>query len=105
VRRVLTIAAAVLAAFLLQVSIPARGQVGGYANCAERAAALSQLSKAYGEHPVAIGLASSGGVIEVLASQDGASWSIVVTLPSGLTCLVASGEGWRRIEVKPGEES
>jgi len=44
-------------------------------------------------------------VIEVLASQDGASWSIVVTLPSGLTCLVASGEGWRRIEVKPGEES
>ena len=45
-----------------------------------------------------MGLASSGGVVEVVASEDGTSWSIIVTLPGGVTCLVASGEDWETIE-------
>ncbi len=44
-----------------------------------------------------MGLASSGGVVEVLTNEKGSSWSIIVTMPSGVTCLVAAGEGWEAV--------
>jgi len=44
-----------------------------------------------------MGLASSGSVVEVLTNEKGASWSIIVTMPTGVTCLVASGEGWEAL--------
>jgi len=67
-------------------------------NCTDRSSALKHLSAAYQEEPVAMGLASSGGVIEVLTNDKGTSWSIIVTMPSGVTCLVASGEGWEAVQ-------
>ena len=67
-------------------------------NCTDRSSALSHLSKAYQEQPVAMGLASSGGVVEVLTDGKGSSWSIIVTLPSGVTCLVAAGEDWEALQ-------
>lgn len=98
-RRVLTVAAFV-AASLLQVSSPAHGQ-GSQSNCTDRETALAHLSKAYQEQPVAMGLASSGGVVEVLTDDQGSSWSIIVTLPSGVTCLVAAGEDWEALQPVP----
>jgi len=38
-------------------------------------------------------LVGNGSVLEVLASKTG-SWTILVTQPSGLLCVVASGEAW-----------
>lgn len=67
-------------------------------SCTDRGSALSHLSKNYQEQPVAMGLASSGGVVEVLTNDKGSSWSIIVTLPTGVTCLVASGEGWEALQ-------
>jgi len=67
-------------------------------NCTDRTSALSHLSKAYKEQPVAMGLASSGGIVEVLTNGEGTTWSIIVTMPSGVTCLVASGEGWEALQ-------
>ncbi len=67
-------------------------------NCTDRSRALSHLSKTYQEQPVAMGLASTGGVVEVLTNDKGSSWSIIVTLPTGVTCLVASGEGWEALQ-------
>ena len=66
-------------------------------NCTDRSSALSHLSKTYQAQPVAMGLASSGSVVEVLTNEKGASWSIIVTMPTGVTCLVASGEGWEAL--------
>ena len=36
-----------------------------------------------------------GGLIEVLANRK--TWSIIITSPQGMSCLVAAGEGWRMI--------
>ena len=46
---------------------------------------------------MAMGLASSGGVVEVLTNDKGSSWSIIVTKPTGVTCLVTSGVGWEAL--------
>ena len=64
-------------------------------DCAPRAKLLDQLSSQYKEVPVAIGLSSSGSLVEVLTSDNGSTWTIMVSQPNGSSCLVAAGEGWQ----------
>ena len=102
-RRVLTVVSLKRGFLMLAIVVTAWAQVvspaqGRGHNCTDRASALAHLSKAYQEQPVAMGLASSGGVVEVLTDDQGSSWSIIVTLPSGVTCLVAAGEDWENIK-------
>jgi hypothetical protein len=74
--------------------------------CDQRGNVLRGFAEKYREAPVALGVTSGGNLIEVLATGDGATWSLIITDPQGLTCLVASGEGWRTsIAVLPGSES
>ncbi|MFQ5619931.1 MAG: hypothetical protein ACE5FR_13265 [Rhodospirillales bacterium] len=62
--------------------------------CGERRAVVANLEKTYSEAPVSIGLASNGSVIEVLASPSG-SFTIILTQPNGLSCVMAAGENWQ----------
>ncbi len=84
------------AAFVALHAVPA----GAQTVCGERAKFLTHLDNTYSEHPVAIGLTSSGEVLEVLTSTSG-TWTFLVTNPSGRTCIVASGEGWETLPVIP----
>jgi hypothetical protein len=34
----------------------------------------------------------------LLSTNEGTTWSIIVTAPDGKSCLVAAGEGWRALE-------
>ncbi len=79
--------AATLAAF------PAMAQE---APCVKRSLFLNHLSSNYQEAPIAMGLTSSGTVLEVVVSKSG-TWTIIVTLPNGVTCGVASGESWEKL--------
>ena len=36
-----------------------------------------------------------GALLEIVMTPDGATWSMVLTSPGGISCLVATGEGWR----------
>ena len=66
--------------------------------CNTRETVLELLSQKYSEAPVAVGVANNGGLVEVLSTGDGRTWSIIITSPKGLSCLVAAGEGWRMHE-------
>ena len=66
-------------------------------SCDERSDVLATLAKKYQEAPVAVGLTSSGGLVEILTTSDGSTWTIIVTTTDGVSCLVATGEGWRNI--------
>ncbi|WP_170436065.1 hypothetical protein [Ruegeria arenilitoris] len=63
-------------------------------NCAPRPDVLQRLAETYGETRRGIGMARQGTVMEVFASDDTGTWTITVTLPNGLTCLVAAGEAY-----------
>ncbi len=63
--------------------------------CIPRAEALGHLAQKYKEAPVAIGVTNSGGIVEVLTTSDGATWTIIISTPDGTSCLVAAGENWR----------
>lgn len=68
--------------------------------CGDRQKVIASLSAKYAEEPVAVGVTANGGVIEVLKSPNGESWTILFTYPSGPSCLVASGEAWQDLEEK-----
>ncbi len=63
-------------------------------NCAMRDIVVERLASAYGESRQSIGLAPNNSVVEVFASLETGTWTITVTTPSGLTCLVASGQAF-----------
>ncbi len=63
--------------------------------CTQRAEIVTQLAGKYKEVPVAIGVNSKGHLVEVLSSEHGRTWTIIVTSPDGMSCVVSAGEGWR----------
>jgi hypothetical protein len=67
------------------------------ANCAMRQQVLDRLATAYGETRQSIGLGESNQVVEVFASTETGTWTITVTNPNGLTCLVASGQAFEDV--------
>ena len=62
--------------------------------CAPREEVIKRLTQTYGETRQGIGIARRGAVMEIYASDQSGSWTITVTLPDGMTCLVASGQAY-----------
>lgn len=68
------------------------------ANCADRDTVVDRLANSYGETRQSIGLAPNNSVVEVFASSETGTWTITVTNPRGVTCLVASGSAFEAFE-------
>ncbi len=64
--------------------------------CGQHNSVSDNLKKSYSEAPVSMGLTPDGGVLEVFASKEG-TWSMVVTQPSGISCLIAVGQSWENL--------
>lgn len=61
------------------------------APCGERQMIADRLAEAYGEAPMAIGLAGDR-LVELFVSPQTGSWTLLVTTADGIACLAASGE-------------
>ena len=67
--------------------------------CGDRAGVLAQLKGAYDEKPTALGTTGDGAVVELTTSQNG-TWTLLLSLPNGRTCLMATGENWDQWSVR-----
>lgn len=56
-----------------------------------------QLNSKYDEAPVAFGLQSNGNLLQVYASEDKGTWTVVSTTPNGMSCIVAAGKRWEAL--------
>ena len=65
--------------------------------CHSHADLAAMLNRKYSEAPNAVGVQANGHLVEVFASSDGTSWTIVVTRPDGVSCIVAVGEDWEAL--------
>ena len=63
-------------------------------NCAERAVIVARLEERYGETRHALGVSGTSSVLEVFASDETGTWTVLISLPDGRACMVASGEGY-----------
>lgn len=66
----------------------------GQGLCAARKALVAELSEKYGEAPRALGLQQGRGVVELFANEASGSWTILVTSPEGISCLLAAGDAF-----------
>ena len=86
-------------ALVAAIALPLPAMAAGNMACSQRDEVLHQLGDKYKEAPSAVGLVSNnGGLIEVLTSDNGATWTIIVSMPNGTSCLLAAGENWQPIE-------
>ncbi len=63
--------------------------------CDQRDKIVDWLAVKFKEAPIATGVSSKGSLIEVLSTQDGDTWTLIITSPDGNSCMIASGQGWR----------
>ena len=66
--------------------------------CADRSNVVDTLDSQYKESPRAIGLVSKEAVLEIFVSDSG-TWTVVVTDPKGMSCVLAAGQSWEEIPV------
>lgn len=67
------------------------------ANCAERIVVLNELASKYSETRHAMGLAANTAMMEMFASTETGTWTLTITTPDGMTCLIASGNGFEAL--------
>lgn len=87
-RRAVLMAAA--AVFILTTPGVSRAQ---FAMCGERGAIIDQLKTKYQESRQAVGLISNNGAAELYVSEKG-TWTMLVTLANGKSCIIAAGHNW-----------
>jgi hypothetical protein len=64
--------------------------------CGPRDKVVERLASGYGESRQGIGLGSGNSVVEIFASETG-SWTITVTNPHGVMCLIAAGQAFEML--------
>jgi hypothetical protein len=79
-----------LAAVALLAAQPAKAQ----RICGEHQKIVAKLAEKYREKPEAMGVAADGSLLQVMVSPQG-GWTILVTSPRRVTCVVAAGKDWQ----------
>jgi len=93
--------AVTLAAVIVILASPADAQKYP---CGVRAEIIADFARRHQEQVVATGLTATGTVIEVLASSDGKTWTVLVSNPVGFACINAVGTDWEPKAPKYGEQ-
>lgn len=65
--------------------------------CLQRDALVETLQGKYGESLTGGGLQSAERLIEVWSSDDTGSFTVFVTHPNGVSCIVATGQNWNTV--------
>ena len=96
--------AALTAAAAIYLATTTQAAAQSQRNCGPREAVVERLASSYGETRQSVGIGSNNAMVEVFASEETGSWTILVTMPTGVTCLVASGEAFEEVaEVLPAQ--
>ena len=85
--------------FLAGLTAPAAHAQAISRPCDNRGDVLSALDGNFSEKPVSLGLSLDGRVVEVLKSPGG-TWTIIMTAPNGVSCLLIAGKHWRNVVIK-----
>ncbi|MFQ5624238.1 MAG: hypothetical protein ACE5FS_12690 [Paracoccaceae bacterium] len=72
---------------------PAAAQV----SCAQREKIVLKLEKTYGESRTGSGLNGNSSMIEIWASAKTGTWTILMTRPDGISCVMATGQAWEDV--------
>ena len=80
---------AVFAAALLSPMAQAQPGV-----CGDAGELIAYLEKDWGENVTAIALDAAGRLVRVLHNPETGTWSMLITVPGGRTCMISHGSDW-----------
>ncbi len=63
-----------------------------------------ELHRNFSDAPLAIAIANYGALIELYAKRDKSSWTLVMTRPGGLSCVLVAGEEWNDLRKREEEQ-
>jgi hypothetical protein len=66
-------------------------------NCAPRSIIVERLADKYGETRRGMGLGNNNSVVEIFASAESGTWTIIVSMTNGISCLVSSGQAYEAV--------
>ncbi len=69
--------------------------------CVERMDMLDRLASEYGEELIEVKMMEEYGLLEVLKSPTKGTWTLLLTKPSGISCVLATGNGLDTDEEDP----
>jgi hypothetical protein len=89
-----------LAVTFAATALPATAQTN---YCAERTQIAERLASGYSEQLVGGGMQNQNGLIEVWTTPSGNTWTILMTRPDGISCVMATGTDWysRKPAIEP----
>lgn len=96
-RSALVLASFALASGITVSSASAQTAEGMRMPCHDAGEIAKQLSAKYKEAPVAFGLQSNGNLLQIYASNQKSTWTVVSTSPNGKSCIVAAGKRWESV--------
>lgn len=73
------------------------GSANAQMRCGDHEKVVAYLDKTFGESRTDMGMSSNGGVFEIYANEKTGTWTALMTMPGGPTCLVAAGESWEHL--------
>ena len=85
------------AVLMASVVVFAADAAAGQDACPARETVSEYLASEFHEEPIAMGLANNGGVIELYTSLDRTTWTIMITMPDGRSCMLAAGQAWESL--------
>jgi opacity protein-like surface antigen len=53
-----------------------------------------ELHERFAEAPVANAIANNGALVELYATRDRSGWTLTMSRPGGLSCVLVAGEEW-----------
>ncbi len=69
--------------------------------CDERVDMLNSLASEYGEELIEVKMMEEHGLLEVLKSRSKGTWTLLLTKPGGISCVLATGRGLDTDEEDP----
>ena len=61
--------------------------------CVDRVDMLNRLASEYGEELIEVKMMEEHGLLEVLKSPTRGTWTLLLTKPGGISCVLATGKG------------
>ncbi len=82
--------AALALGLLVHTAAPVRAQPV----CMPHDELTERLYATFAEVPAANAIANNGALVELFATRDRSSWTLAMTRPGGMRCVLVAGEAW-----------
>ena len=63
--------------------------------CGPSTVVKERLQTRFGEQSVGRGLRNAQAIFEVWANRESGTWTIILTMPNGTSCVMAAGTDWQ----------